>query len=156
MQTKNLIQTQANVIKISTLVKGDVLKIISKKYSDTYETKYGVVLDLMNTGNKTFIQILEYTKDYNSVEAEIKTYAGTDDLTIFPATLDEVKSYFKEAINTVKENIKEKKKELQDKIEALKKAESFANGELSKSLTEPEFLEITQDEFNKKKQELLG
>lgn len=155
MQTKNLIQTQANVIKITSLVKGNVVEIIEKEYSDTYKTCYGVVLDLLNSGTKTFIQILKYEKTYNNVKAEIKTYAGTDDLTIFPATIEEVKEFFSESISNLELTIEDEKKKLQEKIEAVKKAKAFANGELSKSLSEPEFFEISQKEFDQKKQELL-
>ena len=55
---KNLIQLNANVIKITNLKKGDVFKRIDDNYS-TPEVKYGVVLDLMNTGEKSFIEVLE-------------------------------------------------------------------------------------------------
>lgn len=156
MQTKNIIQTQANVIKITSLVKGNVVKILEKEYGDTYKTCYGVVLDLLNTGTKTFIQILKYEKSYSDVKAEIKTFSGNDDLTLFPATIEEVKDFFSGAISKLESDIEEDKKKLQDKIEATEKAKAFASGELSKSLSEPEFSEMTQTEFNTKKQELLG
>lgn len=156
MQTKNIIQTQANVIKITSLVKGNVVKIIEKEYGDSYKTCYGVVLDLLNSGTKTFIQLLKYEKSYNDVKAEIETFSGNDDLTIFPATIDEVKEFFSGSIARLEADIEKEKKELQDKIEAVEKAKTFANGELSQSLSEPEFSEMTQVDFNAKKQELLG
>ncbi len=156
MQTKNIIQTQANVIKITSLVKGNAVKIIEKEYGDTYKTSYGVVLDLLNSGTKTFIQILKYEKRYNDVKAEIKTYSGEDDLTIFPASQDEVKDFFDNSIARIEESIEEDKKKLQEKIEAVAKAKAFVSGELSKTLSEPEFKEMSQQEFNSKRQELLN
>lgn len=155
MQTKNLIQTQANVIKITSLVKGSVVKIIEKEYSDSYKTCYGVVLDLLNSGTKTFLQILKYEKSYSEIKGEIKTYSGEDDLTIFPSSPEEVKEFFSEAIDYVSNQIEEDKKKLQEKIEALEKAKMFTNGELSKELSEPGFSEITQEEYNAKR-ELLA
>jgi len=77
-------------------------------------------------------------------------------LTIFPATIDEVKEFFSASIESIKEDIEKDKKKLQEKIEAIEKAEQFVTGELSKTLSEPEFIEMTQQEFNTKKQELLG
>lgn len=155
MQTKNIIQTQANVIKITSLVKGNVVKIIEKEYGDTYKTMYGVVLDLMNSGTKTFIQILKYDKTYGSVKAEIKTYGGEDDLTVFPASIEEITGFFGDVIKNLKEQIEEDKKKLQEKIESTEKAEQFASGELSKSLSEPEFSEMSQAEFNTRQQQLM-
>lgn len=156
MQTRNIIQSQANVIKITSLVKGNVVKIIEKEYSDSYKTCYGVVLDLLNSGTKTFLQILKYEKSYNEIKGEIKTYSGEDDLTIFPSSPEEVKEFFSGSLFSVEKSIEEDKKKLQEKIEALEKAKMFASGQLSKTLSEPEFSEITQVEFNTKRQELLG
>lgn len=156
MQTRNIIQAQANVIKITSLTKGDVVKIIEKEYQDNYKTCYGVVIDLLNSGTKTFIQILKYEKSYGDVKAEIKTFSGEDDLTMFPATVEEVKDFFSGAIERLKSDIEDAKKKLQEKIEAVKKAQEFASGELSKGLSEPEFTETPQKEFDAKKQELLG
>lgn len=156
MQTRNIIQTQANVIKITSLVKGNVVKLIEKEYGDSFKTSYGVVLDLLNSGTKTFIQILKYEKSYGGVKAEIKTFGGEDDLTIFPSTVEEVKEFFSGSIQKLESDIEDEKKKLQDKIEAVEKAKKFANGELSKTLSEPEFTETTQKEFDAKKQELLG
>lgn len=155
MQTRNIIQTQANVIKITSLVKGNVVKIIEKEYSDTYKTCYGVVLDLLNSGTKTFLQILKYEKSYNDVKGEIKTYSGEDDLTIFPSSPEEVKEFFSGAIDSVSNQIEEDKKKLQEKIDALEKAKKFTTGELSKELSEPGFNEMTQEEYNSKR-ELLA
>ena len=67
MKTKNIIQAQANVIKITSLVKGDTVKIIKSEYSSN-EIRYGVVIDLMNDGTKTFIEMLEYQESYNDVD----------------------------------------------------------------------------------------
>lgn len=156
MQTKNIIQTQANVIKITSLVKGNVVKIIEKEYSDTYKTCYGVVLDLLNSGTKTFIEILKYEKSYGDIKAEIKTYSGTDDLTLFPATVEDVKAFFSDIIEKLEADINQEKTKLQEKIEAVEKAKKFASGELSKTLSEPEFTDMPQKEFDEKKQELLG
>ena len=145
--TKNIIQTVANVIKITSLKKGDVVKMLDKDYSSV-ETKYAVVLDLLNDGENTFIQLLKYNVSYNDIKAEIKTYKGGDDLSLFPTSKEEVEEYFTRAVKSIDEKIEDKKEELQKLIEANQKAKQFISGELSKTLTEVEYKEQTQEQYN--------
>ena len=134
MQTKNIIQTQANVIKITSLVKGNVVKIIDDSSSYSTDIKYGVVIDLMNDGSKTFLEILEYKKSYGDVSAEIKLYSGDKELNLFPASVDEVKEYFETTLSYISKSIEQDKENLQKKINGFEKAKQFVSGELSKNL----------------------
>jgi len=147
MQTKSLIQTVANVIKITELKKGDVIKIIEEGYS-TPEIFYGVVIDLLNTGSKSFIQILRYKKEYDNIKADIILINGEKDIALFPASPEEIKEHLQSSILRIEEDINNKKEELQKKIDALNKAKEFVSGETSKQLSEPSFTEISQTEFN--------
>jgi len=158
MQIKNIIQTVINAIKITSLRKGDVVKILDKTYPDI-QVKYGVVLDLLNDGEKTFIQMLQYKIGYSDVEAEIKIYEGLQNLSIFPINKEEVIEYFKDTIKKMDIEIEIAKKDLQKSIEANEKAKLFVSGELSKTLSEVEFKTQTQEEYNLakvKKQRLLN
>ena len=148
MQTKTIIQQSCNVIRITSLAKGNIYKRVDDTYGAT--VKYGVVLDLFNTGEKTFIQTLEYTTSYRNVDAEIKVFKGDDDLAIFPATKDEIEEYFSSAISGLRKSIEDKKKELQEAENGLNRALEFTNGELTKQLVEVEFKEIGQVEYNEK------
>jgi len=151
MQTKNLIQTQANVIKITSLTKGNIVKLIDTNYSSK-EVKYGIVTDLLNDGEKTFIELLEYKKNYDSVSSDIKIYEGTDELALFPAKIDEVQEYFNSAIEGLERTIKEKKEELLKLENGHKKAIEFSSGELEKKLSEASFEEVSQEDYNHKKE----
>ena len=153
MQTKNIIQTQANVIKITSLVKGNVVKIIDDSSSYSTDIKYGVVIDLMNDGSKTFLEILEYKKSYGDVSAEIKLYSGDKELNLFPASVDEVKEYFETTLSYISKYIEQDKENLQKKINGFEKAKQFVSGELSKNLLETSFVEMTQADFDAKKME---
>ena len=153
MQTKNIIQTQANVIKITSLVKGNVVKIIDDSSSYSTDIKYGVVIDLMNDGSKTFLEILEYKKSYGDVSAEIKLYSGDKELNLFPASVDEVKEYFETTLSYISKSIEQDKENLQKKINGFEKAKQFVSGELSKNLLETSFVEMTQADFDAKKME---
>jgi vacuolar-type H+-ATPase subunit I/STV1 len=147
MQTKNLIQMQANVVKVTALKVGDVVKILEKEYSETYKTVYGVVTEMLNNGKESFITILKYTKDYSSVKATIQTYSGTTDLNLFPASPEEVKNELEASIQYISEQIEKKQSEIDNEKDALSKAISFVSGETAKKLTSASFKEVTQSEY---------
>lgn len=151
METKSIIQSAANVVRLVNLKKGDIFKIVGDEGFSGDRTHYAVVVNVLNDGENTFIEVLEYEKSYNEVKAEFKIYKGTDNISIFPTKIEEVKGYFSNAIEGLKTEIEESKKELQNKIESLKKAEEFAEGELSKQLSEAEFKEQTQVDYEKEK-----
>lgn len=152
MKTTTLIQAQANVMKLTALTKGDTVKIIEDDYSGA-KIFYGVVLDILNTGEKTYFQILKYEKSYNDISASIKTYSGEKDMSLFPATPEEIKSHLDECVKDMDKKIIETKKDLQNKIDAVEKAREFINGEMAKSLKSASFEEITQKEYDIKKEE---
>ena len=143
MQTKNIIQSQANIIRITSLQKGNVVKIINEGYSEP-ELLYGVVLDLFNDGTKTFIQILQYKAGYSGVKSEIKLYSGDKELIIFPAELNEVQEYFQGAIDSIKRSIESKEEELAKARLGLKNALEFVSGEMGKKLTLVSFEEASE------------
>jgi len=146
MKTQNIIQASCNVIKLVNLKKGDVFKQVD---AETYSNgiSYNVVIELYNDGENSFIEVVNYTKSYDDVSAKHKVFKGTDDMSIFPATVQEVSEYFSEAISKLEESIEEDKESLSKKITAVAKAKEFAKGEMSKKIQEAEFKEQTQGEY---------
>lgn len=158
MKTQNVIQTVANVIKITSLKKGDVVKMIESSSYSSPESYYAVVLDMLNDGENTYLELLKYKKSYGDVDAEIKLYKGTDDISLFPTSIEEIKEHFEDCISKIEKGIEDDKEKLQKKIEGLNKAKDFISGELSKNLTVVEFSEIEQSKFlqiQREKQEQL-
>lgn len=152
MKTQNLIQASANVLKITSLSIGDVVKQVdaSSYSSDIY---YAVVTDMLNDGEETFIQLTRYKAGYGKIDADIKLFKGGTDLNIFPTTVDEVKEHLNDAIESIKKKIIEEERTLADKKLGLENAISFVSMETSKQLTEASYKEVTQVEYNKIKQE---
>ena len=146
MQTKTLIQATANVIKITELNKGNVVKMVDKTYSSA-EIKYGVVVDILNSGSETYIQFLLYKKEYSGLTGEYKLYKGDEDIALFPASVDEVRDELYHALEGMKNSINDKEKEILKAKDVLAKADSFVSGELSKQLTEASFQEISNEEY---------
>lgn len=147
MLTKNLIQAAANVVKITRLAVGDVVKIVEDTSYSEPTIYLGVVVDLLNNGEKSYVQIMRYKKSYNVIDCDIKTYSGDKDCTLFPASVDDIKDYLGEVITRIEQEINEADKKLSDKKEALKKAKDFVSLETSKQLQAASFKEITQQEY---------
>lgn len=156
MKTANLIQAEANVVRITSLHEGDVVKILEKDYADKYKTIFGVVTALYNSGEKSYVELTTYEKSYSEVKGDIKIYAGDVDLNIFPATVEEVQNHLKEALQDIERSLERKKRDLQKEVDAFERAKLFVSGETSKQLRNASFKEITQAEYNQQKQQLLG
>lgn len=151
MITKNLIQAAANVVKITRLSKGDCIKLIEDESYSTPTIYYGVVIDLLNEGEKCYIQVLRYKKSYSAIDCDIKTYSGDKDVTLFPCTVEELEEHFKDAIGAIKREIANIEKNLNDKKLGLQRAEEFVSQETSKKLQSASFKEVTQEEYLKLK-----
>jgi hypothetical protein len=154
MKTKNLIQASANVLKITSLAVGDVVKQVETSSYDA-GIYYGVVTDMLNDGENAFIQITRYKPGYGDIEAQIKLFKGGDDLNIFPATIAEVKEHLGEAIESLAKNIEKDERALNNKKTALKNAIDFVSQETSKKLSEVSYREMSQVEYKEKKEESL-
>lgn len=150
MLTKNLIQAAANVVKITRLSKGDCVKLVEDTYGSP-EIFYGIVLDLLNEGEKSFVQILRYKKSYGAIDCDIKTFSGDKEVTLFPATVEELEDHFKDAIAAIRRDIAEAERSLNNKKLGLQRAEEFISMESSRKLQSASYKEITQDEYLKLK-----
>ena len=152
METRQIIQNSANVVRITHLKKGDVYKRIDEATYGGPSIYYGVVIELLNDGTKTFIETLEYKKDYGQVTAEVKVFAGDNDVSIYPASPDEVRHYLSDAIEGMHRRVKEKQEELNKLKEAAENAEAFVSGETAKQLFAPEYESLAQMDYDAKKQ----
>lgn len=153
MQTKNIVQASANVIRITNLQRGDIYKRFEdSSYDSGY--KYGIVKNVYNNGDTTFIEAIEYKKSYRELTASIKIIKGAEDVAIFPTTIEEITEEFGTAETDLKKQISDKKEELEKLEVALETATKLISGQLQAELQTPSFKEMTQGEFNKKKLEL--
>jgi len=146
MQTKTMIQSQANVLRITEIQKGNVIKMVEKDYSGT-KILFGVVTDLMNSGENTFIQLLLFERSYGDIKGKVKIYSGDEDLALFPATVEEVKNDMGAVLPELQKKVEKAKEDLANQIHALEEAESFISGETAKKLTEASFVELTMPEY---------
>lgn len=150
MKTQQIVQASANVIRIVQLKKGDLYKRFDdSSYSD--KMKYGIVRNIYNDGEVTYVESTEYEYSFGDLKASLYIMRGDKDVSIFPASLDELEIEFENAETHIESEIKKKEKEIEEKRKALATTRMLISGELQKQIQSVEFKEMTQSEFNEKK-----
>ena len=155
MNTKQLVQSSVNVIRITSINPGDMYKRFDDSSSYSNDTFYGIVKGVHNNGEKTVIETTEFKRSYSSLDISNKIFTDkSENFVVFPATLEEFNLEIK-GVTERKENEIERKKEeikkLEQEIIDIKKIES---GEMLKGLKEMSYKEITQTQYEAKKLEI--
>jgi hypothetical protein len=152
MQTKQAIQTSANVIRITSITVGDVYKRFDESYDD--RTYYGLVKAVHNDGDRTIIEATEYCYKYSEISVEHKIMRGEKDYILFPSTPEELNFELDNAKRGKLRDIDNAKSTI-DKCEKLiKEIDGLISGETQKLLRAMDYKELTQTEFNEKKAQL--
>lgn len=147
MQTKQIVQASANVIRITNIQKGNLYKRFDESGDYTY---YGIVTDVLNDGNNTIITATEYRKSWSSMSVENKVIRGDKDFIMFPATIEEFKVEFQSVINSKKKDIEDYQLKIQEAERLIDTTEKLLSGELQKELSVAEFKEMTQGDFDER------
>ena len=142
MQVKNIIQGSARIIKITDLQVGNVVKYVKEGYS-TPEVKFAVVSEIMNNGEKCFIEFVSFKRDYSSgVGLEKELIAGDKDIAIFPANKEDLLVSYEEIKESAKRDISEKETALLKMKENLAWLENKIETHKGQELTEPQYKEL--------------
>ena len=147
MQTKQIVQASANVIRITNIQKGNLYKRFDESGDYTY---YGIVTDVLNDGNNTIIMATEYRKSWSNMTVENKVIRGDKDFMMFPATIDEFQVEFQSVINSKKKDIEDYQLKIQEAQKLIDTTEKLLSGELQKELSVAQFKEMTQSEFDER------
>ena len=153
MNTKNIIQSSVNVIRITNLKAGDVYKKIEDSNYSNDSVKYGIVKAVLNNGEKTFIEAIEYKKSYSSIDAQMCIIKGDQDVAIFPTTIDEIKDELGGVSEKLRKEVVDLEKQIEGKKKCIAETELLISGELSAKLSMADFKEMTQGEYNQLKLE---
>ena len=115
METKQIIQSSANVVRLTKLSPGDVYKRFDKSYDD--RTYYGIVKNVHNDGVNTIIEATEYCYKYSNINVEHRTLRGEQDYILFPAEpkdlqfeLDKCKKRMEREITEYQEKIEQQQR----------------------------------------------
>lgn len=140
MDFKNVIQASAKIIRITELSKNDVVKLIDGKDNGDSELAFAVVEDVMNDGDRGFVQFLTIRKNWYSVPELSRRVIGDNDTkapAVFPATKEEIVAYFDGLKVKLENEIKSKEQELQKAKDNLA---TFENIRLNENvLTSPKY-----------------
>ena len=108
MNIKNIIQASANIVRITELQKGNVVK-----YVDSETVYFAIVIDLLYDGEKSFVELLMVDSDYwSGVSLKRKLLTDTKDHAVFPVNPEEFKKHISEIEESVIKKIQEKRAEL--------------------------------------------
>ena len=136
---KNIVQASAEHIRIVTLAKGDVYKRLAPDiYGSTKRSlSFGVVTDVLSNGDESAVCAIEYQRTYGAPTAKIVTLTADEDAVLYPATPDEVRSYFGELAEALEQAIATKTRELAETKQKLERVMELANSTLTTPATEP-------------------
>lgn len=154
MQTKQIIQSSANVIRITAVKAGDVYKRFDDQYDD--RVSYGVITAVHNDGDKTIIQATEYRYAYNSIEIAYKIIKGEKDYTLFPATPEDLNIELGKARAAKVREIEDAKDKIEKSTKIIAEIDGLMSGETQRSLTAMTYKELSQTDYNKKVAELAA
>lgn len=149
MQTQQIIQASANVIRITSIQKGNIYKRFESDY-----TWYGVVKGVHNDGENSIIEATEYRDGWSGIDVKDKVIKGKDDYVIFPATLEEFQVEFSKAIEKLEYKVRDAKNTIEESEKQIAFTKKLVSGELQKELSTPSFKEMSQVEYNQKLAEL--
>lgn len=153
MKTQQAIQSSANVIRITSVFAGDVYK----RFANTdYDDKvyYGVVKAVHNDGEKTIIEAVEYCYKYSDISVDYKTINGTSDVTIFPATPEELNLELDKARKAQLRKIEEAEDQILKSTALIEEIDGLVSGETQKTLQAMGYKELTQAHYQDKMKEL--
>jgi len=152
MQTKQAIQTSANVIRITSISAGDVYKRFDESYDD--RVYLGVVQAVHNDGEKTIIEAIEYNARYSSLDVDYKVMRGEKEYILFPATPEELSLELAKAKRMKEREIEEAEDKIAKNRKLLGEIEGMISGEKLKELKSASYKEISQVEYSRKVAEL--
>lgn len=151
MQTKQIVQASANVIRVTKIRPGDIYKRFDES-SYSSSTFYGIVKNVHNDGENAVIEALEFKKSYSDLEINYKIFTNnTKDLAIFPATLEEMQMEVDGIEDKKLREIEKKEKEIKQLEAEIVDIHKIRSGELMKNLQQMSYKELGQAEYEQKK-----
>lgn len=152
MNTKQIVQSSANVIRITNVSVGDVYKRFDESYDD--RTYYGIVKAIHNDGDKTIIESTEYCYKYSDLSIDHKVIKGEKDYIIFPSSPDELSMELEKARKSKQREIEDAHEKINKNEKIIKEIDGLVSGETQKTLKAMNYKEITQEQFEERKKAL--
>lgn len=90
MKIQNLVQVQADVVRITTLQEGSIYRRITEKssYDKSATVKYGIVTGIVSDGETTALTAVELPEGWGDAPTPI-TFSGDSEVVILPCDTPE-------------------------------------------------------------------
>jgi hypothetical protein len=148
MNTKTLVQTSANVVRINNISAGNLYKRFDLESSyDSDKTIFGIVNAIHNDGENTIIEATEYKTSYSGIEVSNKNITSKKDVVMFPCTLEEFNLEFGKAKKRMLKDIEEYQEKIEDKQKQINNLDLLISGEKQKTLSVASYKEMTQEQY---------
>jgi hypothetical protein len=141
MEVKNLVRGTAQVITITELAVGDVVKMVEEGSYDAPKMKFGVVTDVLNNGEESVIELTFVGKSYATpaIESRIITHSNQSKFQIYPATPHAFRDHCKQCVGAMEEEIDKLRSAWEEKIKAYKSVSLLLESTGDKALRIPKF-----------------
>ena len=74
----------------------NIIKLVEDEGYSSPKILFGVVTDILNNGEKTFVELVTLNKQYSTSTLEYKLLSGDKSAVIFPATQEDLLAHFEE------------------------------------------------------------
>lgn len=113
MKISSAVRIVGEVQRITQLSVGDLYKRIIPKtvYSDA-KIQFGVVTDVVTSGDEVAIVTLEFTSGYKAIDIDLKTFSSDQDVFLSPATREEYTSFYLDAVSSAEDAVRTAKQAL--------------------------------------------
>jgi len=149
MNTKQVIQASAQVIRITEVKVGDVYKRFDKDYDD--RVYFGIIQNIHNDGENSIIESIEYRYSYGSLDVEYKIMRGEKDYILFPSSPDELNFEVEKAKENKLREIESAKKTIETNERIINEIDGLISGDTLKSLKTMSYKEMSQKQYEDKK-----
>lgn len=132
MQVQNLVQVNAQVVRITELAEGSVYRRLTEKssYDKTLEIRYGVVTGIVSNGEVTAVTVMEFSDEYGSTPAP-RVFRESDDLALLPCSVEELREVISTQISRQESSISTAQRTLAKEQATLSTMLAIQNGTLT-------------------------
>jgi hypothetical protein len=128
----SIVRPAAQIVTIVDLAKGSVYKRLENDSASRHRFVFGVVEDIVSDGDTTAISAIEYDGGpYGTPTVKQAIYSATSELTLFPATPDEVRVKFAEMAESQEREIETAERSLVRKREMLEQIRQVGSLDLA-------------------------
>jgi hypothetical protein len=139
MDVVDLVKGSAKVITITTLSPGDVVKVVEESTYTKAKIKMGVVVDVLNNGEKAAIELVFVDNSYSTPSLETRVItAETKDLALFAAKPKDFRAHVDGCLGAMQHEIEKKTEELEAQKRAWDRLSGLLESTKANALTAPQ------------------